>query len=352
MIYFLAFIIYVINMSAQISVNSVITSLNDVNVELNNFEVGSFPDFLLLEKTEKSSFKFDIDSPFSFNQAIISASVDIDDNDTICYFFYDKENVFHMGNFSPAKSCSFSKKFDYAEISVDILKFKDKIRRIGAGISIIPSSSKRIRRIKLINVVFTDTSKKNDFRKVVFSKSIKLNVPKISQMVQQVEYTQDICSPSSVAMVLGYYGVNIDTPTIASMVYDNSLSIFGNWIFNTSYVSTKGLYSFVARINSFKTLYKLLDAGVPVIASITFGSGELKGSPIKKTKGHIVVIKGLKTNGDVIVNDPAFCDSRKVEVTYNSYEFFRAWIGNKYGTSYIISDDKRISSVIKILKED
>ncbi len=102
-------------------------------------------------------------------------------------------------------------------------------------------------------------------------------------------------------------------------------------------------------INSYKELYFYISRNIPVIASITFKNNELKNSPLKKTDGHLVVIKGFDKNGNIIVNDPAAMNEKNVERVYDKKEFFNAWIKNKYGTSYIIVND--ISKVINLKEE-
>ncbi|MGC8866912.1 MAG: C39 family peptidase [Elusimicrobiales bacterium] len=333
------------------SVNRIISDAYDINLEVDNFKKGSIPDLLTAVNKERSSVRFEIDLPSGFDEVIISASVDIDENDKVCFSFYDSDNVFCMGDFSPFKSYSFSKRIPKASVEVDLLRFDKKINKIGAEITLLPSSLDTKRRIRLINVVMTDRGKRNEYKKFVPLKSIKLFVKPISQMIQHFNYKQDICSPTSLSMLFDYYGVEIDPVMVAQAVYDNSGAIYGNWLFNTVYASTLGFYSFIARINSFEVLYRLLSIELPVIASISYSAGELKKAPIKKTKGHLVVIKGMTSKGDIIVNDPAACDNSSVEIVYDSKEFFKAWIENKYGTSYIVADENRISKVISIIRE-
>ncbi len=340
----------VVGMNCQVSVNRFILDAEDINLEVSNFKKGSIPDLLVSSDNKKATARFLLNSSLEFDELIISASVDIAENDTLCFSFYNSDNVFHMGNFSPFKSVSFSKKMPGACVDVDVLRFDKKINGINAEITLIPSSSDLRRRIRLINVVMTDRDLKNEYKKFIPPKAIKLGVKPISQMIQQVDYNQDICSPTSLSMVLDYYGIKLDTITIAGAVYDNSGGIYGNWLFNTLYASTFGLYSFVARINSFDILYKLLSLDTPVIASISYKAGELKKAAVKKTKGHLVVIKGMTSKGDIIVNDPAAGDNKSVERVYNSHQFFKAWIENKYGTSYIITDEKKILRVVDVIR--
>ena len=46
-------------------------------------------------------------------------------------------------------------------------------------------------------------------------------------------------------------------------------------------------------------------AGIPLVASVSFGAGQLDGAPISSSNGHLLVIVGFEADGDVVVNDPA-----------------------------------------------
>ncbi|MEF3279690.1 MAG: peptidase C39 family protein [Elusimicrobiota bacterium] len=324
------------------SINYFITDINQVKIiEIKNFEKIDFPNGILktFNPEDPSEFLFEISTNFYFNEVIFSVSAEIEKEDILSLSVVIDNEEFFFGNFSPSKSKSFSRKNSIGEMNIDTLKLYQKTNNLKARIKIY-NNSKKQSIIKLINMVLTDIEKPYSTQaKSKETKKIKINIPKISQMNQQVSYNQDICSPTSLTMVLNYYGIKISTIEVASNVIDQSENIYGNWLFNTIYASTKGLYAFVARINSFKELEEYLKNRIPVIASLTFGPNELKNSPIKKTKGHLVVVKGINENGDIITNDPAASTNNKVEIVYKRKEFENAWLKNKFGTSYIITDD-------------
>ena len=91
----------------------------------------------------------------------------------------------------------------------------------------------------------------------------------------------------------------------ARMTYDHAYSGTGNWPFNTAYAATRTDHAFVTRLRSLREAGLFIEAGIPLVASISFGSGELDGAPIGATNGHLLVIVGFTDDGDVIVNDPA-----------------------------------------------
>ncbi|MFH1619856.1 MAG: peptidase C39 family protein [bacterium] len=163
-----------------------------------------------------------------------------------------------------------------------------------------------------------------------------LVVRRHSQMTEHAEYARDICSPTALSMVLDYWGIKSTPLETARGVFDAGKNIYGNWFFNTAFAGLKGLDAHVARMNSAADAEGEIAAGRPLIASITHGPGELKNSPIKETKGHLVVIKGFDRKGNFIVNDPAACDCKSVERIYERREFCRAWLKNRYGTAYRI----------------
>jgi hypothetical protein len=186
-----------------------------------------------------------------------------------------------------------------------------------------------------------------------------LDVPAYSQMVHRGEFSQyggggeAWCSPTSTAMVLGYYGrlpaassygwVGARTDPwvdeVARSTYDASYEGTGNWPFNTAYAASRGLSAFVTRLRSLAEAESFIAAGIPVIASVSFSSGALHGAPISSTAGHLLVIVGFTSTGDVVVNDPAASSASSVRRTYDRAQFESAWLGGSDGTAYVIHDD-------------
>jgi hypothetical protein len=187
---------------------------------------------------------------------------------------------------------------------------------------------------------------------------IVLDVPRYSQMVHRGEFSQyggggeAWCSPTSTAMVLGYYG-RLPAPSsyawvgpradpwvdeVARRTYDVAYEGTGNWPFNTAYAASRGLSAFVTRLRSLSEAEALIAAGIPVIASVSFSSGALYGAPISSTAGHLLVIVGFTATGDVVVNDPAASSAAGVRRTYSRSQFEAAWLGGSGGTAYVIHD--------------
>jgi len=188
-------------------------------------------------------------------------------------------------------------------------------------------------------------------------RTIDLDVPRWSQMVHQGDYPkydgggEAWCSPTSVAMVLGYWH-RLPTPKQYAWVkdsypspwvdhgarysYDYRYEGAGNWPFNTAYAGTRSLDAYVTRLRSLRAAEQYIRRGVPLVASIAFGPGELDGSPLTSTPGHLLVIRGFTRAGRVIVNDPAADHARGVRRVYKRGQFENAWLPTSGGTVYVI----------------
>jgi hypothetical protein len=190
------------------------------------------------------------------------------------------------------------------------------------------------------------------------ARGVVLDVPRYSQMVHRGDFPQyggggeAWCSPTSTAMVVGYYGrlpaasslgwvgprQDPWVDEVARRTYDASYRGTGNWPFNTAYAASRGLSAFVTRLRSLTEAESLVAAGIPVIASVSFSSGALTGAPISATAGHLLVIVGFTAKGDVVVNDPAASTSAGVRRTYDRAQLEAAWLGGSGGTAYVIHD--------------
>lgn len=158
--------------------------------------------------------------------------------------------------------------------------------------------------------------------------TVELDVPVRSQMVIP-KIGNLICSPTSLAMVMEYYGQKIDTEEVAENVFDYGAKIYGNWSYNVAYAGSKGFTAYVDRFSSIDEIKDKIVMGIPVIASVTTKSkNDLNGAPMAYPSGHLLVVRGFKVkNGEeyVIVNDPASPSHDTVRREYNILEFEKAW---------------------------
>lgn len=178
-----------------------------------------------------------------------------------------------------------------------------------------------------------------------------LPVPEISQM--QTPGGGEWCSAVSLTMVLRYWYQRTGDARLkqfaapdaveritAPGVYDPVWGGTGNWAFNTAFASSLGLEAYVARFTSLAEMGRWIVTGVPVIASIAFGQGELEHTPsgFDRSSGHLVVVVGFTEQGDVIVNDPRGDPGvgDAVRRVYPRQQFKQAWQGRSRGAVYLI----------------
>jgi hypothetical protein len=184
-------------------------------------------------------------------------------------------------------------------------------------------------------------------------------VPRYSQMAHRGHYPrwggggEAWCSPTSTSMVLGRYDAlpprgaygwvpagHVDpwVDHAARSTYDAAYRGTGNWPFNTAYAATRTHDAFVTRLRNLREARAFIQAGIPLVASISFGRGELSGAPISSSNGHLLVIAGFTAGGDVIVNDPAARTRSGVRRTYDRGQFEDAWLPTSGGLVYVIRD--------------
>jgi hypothetical protein len=186
-----------------------------------------------------------------------------------------------------------------------------------------------------------------------------LAVPRYSQMTHRGQYPQyggggqAWCSPTSLSMLLAYQR-SLPSPSnyawvskkyadpwvdhVARVAYDYGYQGAGNWAFNTAYAANLTHDAFVTRLRNLREAERFIRAGIPLAASITFSRGQLSGAPISSTAGHLVVIAGFTSKGNVVVNDPAAPSNASVRRTYDRGQFERAWLRKSSGTVYVVRD--------------
>jgi Peptidase_C39 like family len=193
-------------------------------------------------------------------------------------------------------------------------------------------------------------------------RTVDLAVPRRSQMTHRGHFPQwggggeAWCSPTSTTMALGFWdrwprrrqyawvpdghrAPEVDFA--ARSVYDHGYRGAGNWPFNTAYANRFRTDSFVTRLRSLREAERFIKAGIPLVASVSFGPGELDGAPISSTGGHVLVVRGFTADGRVIVNDPAASRNRGVRRVYRRGQFADAWVGGSGGLVYVIRPQGR-----------
>lgn len=209
------------------------------------------------------------------------------------------------------------------------LEVENNQKAAGFMITITAKNGAKLSDLDLIGATISDFSKfeSENFQKYQNTKSIKLNLPKISQIETEHKDAHRICSPTSLAMVLGYLSQKkIDAGTTADKVYDSSLDAYGAWQYNIAHASEilRHKYSVhLKRLAFFQDILDNLKVGLPVIVSVR---GEIRGAPKAYNNGHLMVIIGYNSQTkQVICHDPAWQQDNEVLQYYPLKDFLSAW---------------------------
>src|SRR3989454_153403 len=131
----------------------------------------------------------------------------------------------------------------------------------------------------------------------------RLEVPALSQMEADATLGARLCSPTSVAMVLGYWGRAAAPAALAAEMFHPALDIYGVWPAAVRAAGARGVAGYLLRFPDWRAARWCLERGIPIIASVRYAAGELGGAAVAATSGHLLVLVGLE--GDtVLVNDP------------------------------------------------
>ncbi len=164
----------------------------------------------------------------------------------------------------------------------------------------------------------------------------ELEVPFRSQYWENPKISGDICSPTSVSMVMDYWGVKRPTAEIAGMTYDCDTNLYGMWWRATAAAAQHGFDAWVQYFATMEEAENKIAQNIPVIACICYEKNTLKKAPASFSHGHVLVISGFDKNGNPICRDSAGTDREDGIVNYDRGEFSQAWLGNAGGIGYII----------------
>ena len=223
---------------------------------------------------------------------------------------------------------------DNGVVDVDTLKLKKPATAFRYRLRF--KSGKRPVRLRSIAIALSDASAPEAppaFKAGPWVRDLALS-PR-SQGEAQEKYKHDICSPTSLTMVLDFWGIKKELEAVALAAQDRGSKLFGNWPANVAYVGSLGLEGHVARLESLTDIEDEIAQGRPVIVSVTFSEGELPNAPIKHTRGHVMVVGGFTPEGDVIAYDPAGKGREGVRRVYSRAAFHKVWRVRKRGLAYL-----------------
>ncbi|MFB0918577.1 MAG: C39 family peptidase [Clostridiaceae bacterium] len=173
--------------------------------------------------------------------------------------------------------------------------------------------------------IIKSSSEYPDFMDIKVPKREQMTVPEVGNI---------ICSPTSLSMILDFYGSSDDTRAIAELAKDQGAEIYGNWPFTAAVATEFGLKSYVKRLHDLEEAKEYIVKGIPLVASVGIkDKNELKGAESSYPDGHLLVIRGFKKVNDkefVLVNDPATSKMDNIYREYDYNEFKRAFSGIVY----------------------
>jgi hypothetical protein len=162
---------------------------------------------------------------------------------------------------------------------------------------------------------------------------VALDVPALSQMDADPTIARRICSPTCVAMVLGFWGRPAPVVSVAEEVFHAGTDLYGVWPSAILAGGRRGLAGYLLRFPDWNAAAWCLAHGLPVIASVRYAAGELSGAAVAETPGHLLVLTGWQGE-QVLVNDPGAPNAAAVSRRYRIDELVRVWL-ERAGVGYV-----------------
>lgn len=235
-----------------------------------------------------------------------------------------------------------STSFSGGEVDIDYVKldhyvndfqFRVEFRRNNASYE-SPS-------IKLLSFFVSDSHTTDiiDLNKLVADSPSQLYIPTefIYQFDVDPNFGGSICSPTSTAMILRSYDIEVDPRAFAIRNNDKYWGLYGVWPRTVQNGSRKGLEGYVTRYRSWNQAYSVLEAGGRIAISV--------GQPLSSA-GHLIMLAGFDENGDPLVHDSAY---RMGEGYHHAKEdITKAWF-EKGGIAYTYYPDSNLVSSTGLL---
>jgi len=245
---------------------------------------------------------------------------------------------FTMGTWSAAGGSSAGGQINaWGNVDVDTLRLANRASTLQYRVLFESANPHASPQLRSVSIVYSDLTKPltGPTPVVAGGWARDLEVPEYSQLEQDPSVARSICSATSLAMVLNYWGEGKTVKDVYEGVRDARTGIFGNWPLNTAYAGTLGFDAYVDRYYSIEQLENEIAQGRPVVISIRFEPGQLENSPITSTTGHLIVVRGFTAQGDVIVNDPIAPSAPSVRRVYSREQLAKVWLDSG-GIVYLV----------------
>jgi hypothetical protein len=169
----------------------------------------------------------------------------------------------------------------------------------------------------------TRTTTSIDYNQILNDNPQQIFIPTefIYQYGVDPEIGGSICSPTSVAMILRSYNIDVDPYQFALDTFDPHFEMFGIWPRVVQNASEFGLDGAVTRYRTWSEAREVLANGGRISMSI--------GEPLYS--GHLVMLAGFTDDGRPIVHDPA--KSNGYSYVYSKSSISHSWF-DKGGVAY------------------
>lgn len=145
-----------------------------------------------------------------------------------------------------------------------------------------------------------------------------------------------ICSPTATAMAMNQLSPSseLSWPNFVAACRDGATGMYGVWPLNLYHASRLGHLGAIETLTQTAQIAKVLEAQLPLVASIKYAKGALLDAPQPQTSGHLVMLHGI-ANGQALVSDPAAPKTAEVSRKYPLEQFMEAWLRNR-GACYLL----------------
>lgn len=150
--------------------------------------------------------------------------------------------------------------------------------------------------------------------------------PKNPMSPKKWEVGRRIYSVICVSMAMDHLGVDHGLHELMVAAYHRPSDRYTVWPQNLWAASRWGVVGAIETTTDWKVLERAVADGHPFAPLIAFDEGDLEGSPIPASLGHMVIVRGIQ-NKRVVVHDPVAQDVISVPRHYDADEFRRAWLG-------------------------
>ena len=216
--------------------------------------------------------------------------------------------------------------FQGGKISVDYLKLEEYIREYQFKVIFtrenISDISPSLHQLSFF-VSDSQTTDQVNINEIVADKPPEIFIPTnfVYQMDVDDEIGGEICSPSTVSMIIQSYDKEVDTYQFALRTKDPYWNLFGVWPRVVQHAAEYGLKGTVTRYRTWSQAYEVLKNRGRIAMSI--------GPPLYS--GHLVMLAGFDSSGNPIVHDPA--KRSGYSKVYDKRDLSESWF-NKGGISY------------------